>query len=248
MKDTQETIRNADEEIYLKENRYDNPKEISKQLLKCVPSQILELENPRFCDVGCAAGEFLYFLKKENNGKGEYVGVDVVPSLLEKAAGMVEGGSFHEMNVDDPKQSLPGKFNLITMTGVMSIFEEPNPSLNTCLKAMADRSCLVIGGLFNENPIDVVLRYKRANKDDAPWETGWNTFSKATMEKHVREYDSSLAMQWVDFKLPFAIDKDSVDPMRSWTVSHEGNPNFMVNGANILVDFKFLIIKKGLNH
>lgn len=240
----QSSVRVADEEIYLKENRYKDPKEISKQLFSCVPESILAKDRLSICDIGCAAGEFLYYCNEMTSGKSELYGHDVVPSLLEKAKGMLPDAHFSLLNADDAESKIVGAHDLITMTGVMSIFDEPNPSFYKCLDALKKGGCLIIGGLFNNNPIDTVISYKRANVEGAVWENGWNTFSKYTMESLMKAYPEELKFSWKDFKLPFKIDKQEDDPMRSWTESFGDNPHFMVNGANILVDFKFLIVEK----
>ena len=50
------------DKLYLKENRYDRPKEMFKFIFK--KSFIKKNANEVIGDFGCAAGEFLYFLNK----------------------------------------------------------------------------------------------------------------------------------------------------------------------------------------
>ena len=51
--------------LYLEENRYENTKEMFKFIFKnAFPKKIHKIQNEDILDIGCAAGEFIYFLKK----------------------------------------------------------------------------------------------------------------------------------------------------------------------------------------
>lgn len=235
-------VRIADKEIYLKENRYEEPKEITKSLLTHIPNNLYSKENIKILDIGCAAGEFLYHCDKTFKNP-KLTGLDVVKELLEKAKIHVPNGHFFSASIEEKDVLEKEEYDLITMVGVLSIFDNPEPPIINCLNALKPNGTLIIGGSFNENPIDTLIKYKRSSVEGAEWESGWNNFSKETMETITKRNYSNVNIEWHDFKLPFKIEKQE-DPMRSWTENYKDNPNFLVNGANILIDFKFMIVTR----
>lgn len=92
--------RTADLDIYLKENRYKKPKEIFIKLAELAAPSISN--DSLVVDLGCAAGEFLYYLKSRfENAK--LIGADLLPELIEKAEKNVNGVSFRTGSVLDQK-------------------------------------------------------------------------------------------------------------------------------------------------
>lgn len=70
--------------LYLKENRYKDTKEMFKFIADIAFSDsIHDISKGSICDFGCAAGEFLYFLRSLLP-EVSLEGVDVIPELLKK--------------------------------------------------------------------------------------------------------------------------------------------------------------------
>lgn len=67
--------------IYLKENYYDNPKEIFIFLGKLIDK--CSLKN-NILDIGCARGEFLYYLNKIFT-ETKFTGIDYSKNLIDEA-------------------------------------------------------------------------------------------------------------------------------------------------------------------
>ena len=99
-----------------------------------------------------------------------------------------------------------------------------------------------IVGSFNEYPVDVIMRYRRANLKKSIWETGWNLFCRETYEKILKSIDYDMDWEWYDFRIPFSLN-EKIDPMRSWTIKTEFNSNQLVNGAAQLLYPKVLEIQ-----
>ena len=57
------TKRTHDKDLYLKESRYKNPKEIFQNAVSILSNSV-ELSELTCVDVGCAAGEYLYYLNE----------------------------------------------------------------------------------------------------------------------------------------------------------------------------------------
>ena len=79
--------------IYLKENRYKDTKEMFKFIDKEAFEKKAKNNKEDICDFGCAAGEFLYFLRNKYLNKN-FTGVDVRADLLSKAKKIVKNVKF----------------------------------------------------------------------------------------------------------------------------------------------------------
>ena len=236
---TEERIK-IDEEIYLAENRFDEPKEIFKTV-----SSIIEKQNfsgdIKVCDVGCSTGEFLYYLKK-TLPQCSVTGVDVSNLMLQQARKMIPTGNFFNGDINSSHILKENSFDVITMIGVLSIFDEPRSSIKNCVSALKKNGSVIIAGLFNTEPIDVIVRYRKSDSFISDMLSGWNVHSCKTIERILNDISSSLKFCWYDFKMPFEIKKTS-DSMRTWTIKINGE-TAIVNGASQIVDMKILEIRK----
>ena len=79
--------------LYLKENRYKKPKEITKLLT----NKIIKIHKKKrifdIADIGCAAGEFLYHIKN-NLININFCGFDINHLLLDKGKNRVKNVEF----------------------------------------------------------------------------------------------------------------------------------------------------------
>ena len=71
------------EDIYLHEDRYDHPKEMFKHIDSLVTAKKI-VSSTRWLDVGCATGEFLFYLEK-NHPRVSCTGIDISEPMIEKA-------------------------------------------------------------------------------------------------------------------------------------------------------------------
>ena len=82
--------------LYLKESRYENTKEMFKFIFKnAFPKKNHhKTKNENILDMGCAAGEFIYYLKKKLKEPNSIIGADVRVDLLKKASQNISGVTF----------------------------------------------------------------------------------------------------------------------------------------------------------
>jgi ubiquinone/menaquinone biosynthesis C-methylase UbiE len=76
-----DTTARTNDLLYLHEDRYETPKEYFKFIDTFFACQA---HTESVLDVGCATGEFLYFLRKKYASLRCH-GIDIVPELLAKA-------------------------------------------------------------------------------------------------------------------------------------------------------------------
>ena len=99
---------------------------------------------------------------------------------------------------------------------------------------------VIISGIFNPNPLDVILRYRNSESINSNLKSGWNVHSCYTVEKIIKEISPNAKLNWHDFEMPFEI-KQTSDLMRTWTVKINDSMS-LVNGACQIVNMKILEI------
>lgn len=227
-----------DEAIYLSEDRFNEPKEIFKKICSIIDKHNYS-ESMSVCDIGCATGEFLYHLKKIFP-KSSVTGFDKSNSMIQLAKKMIPDGTFYEGDANS-EQFLPkNSFDVITMTGVLSIFDDPTPSIKNSILSLKKDGSVLISGSFNPNPIDVILKYRDATSTDTSLKSGWNVHSCHSIERIIQKISPNAKFSWHDFEMPFEI-KQTSDFMRTWTVKIDGKTS-LVNGASQIVNMKILEI------
>ena len=100
----------VDESIYLSENRFDEPKEIFKKICSLI-KKYNHSEQIDVCDVGCATGEFLYYLKTIFP-KSSVTGFDMSNSMIQLAKKMIQTGNFHQVNINSKQFLSENSFDI----------------------------------------------------------------------------------------------------------------------------------------
>lgn len=225
------THRVADDPIYLNEDRRAKPKETFKQMGELLRSD-QRGAGTTVLDAGCATGELLGYLK-DCFPDYQYAGYDISEDLVATAKERFPDIDFTVASVTEPAP-FPGRtFDVVLCSGVVGIFDDLNPVLNSLMGCVNPGGTLLIGNTFNENPIDVLVRYRPSEDTVGPWQSGWNIFSKHTVERILRELDPGIEINWHRFRMPFAIPKTN-DPMRSWTIETAEDPFQQTSGASQL--------------
>ena len=108
-------------EVYTKKDRYIKPKEIFINLIKILKKEKLN-KTKSLIDIGCASGELLFNLNR-NFENLNLTGLDVDKKLILKARDKCPK-SIKFMTGDISKKiKNVGKFDIIILSGVMSIFD-----------------------------------------------------------------------------------------------------------------------------
>ena len=223
--------------LYLNENN----KKV-KDSFVAVADVISRQKFSSIADVGCAAGAFPAYLKKRFPGS-DIEGIEYLDSLLNKALADFPNISFSKGNVLD-KKSVTKKFDVITMLGVLTIFDDYNTVLKNVLSWLNPKGRLILHNLVNEYDIDVFIKY-RTSKDsyvETDLEQGWNIISKKSLELFA-EKNSSKLVSCEDFSISVDLHKQK-DVMRSWTENNLSGTKDLFNALHIRQPYKIVVIEK----
>jgi SAM-dependent methyltransferase len=227
----------ADEAIYNNLDYYDEPKEYFDLALREI---MTELGAPTsLLDVGCANGAFLHHARRRFP-QCELKGLEPLKLLAELTTLNVPGVRvFQGGLLDEAAQDSLGCSSIVSMLGVLGIFFDPALVVKHLLNLTIPGGRIVIVSPFNEEPIDVILNYRRA--PDGAWESGHNLFSTETIERVCAGFGAKC--RWADFRISKEIPKTD-DPMRSWTEPFRGDKHHIVYGTNMFATMKVLVIRK----
>jgi SAM-dependent methyltransferase len=227
---------------YLDEGWAPKPKEMFEAL-----ARVLEAERPMppsgpLLDVGCATGELIAFLGARYPGL-HCTGVDVAADLVSEARRLLPGATFREASALALPAELAGMFDCVVAMGVMSIFDETQIGefWRQLVGAARTGGTVVVCAPLNEYGVDTMIRHrKRRDGTAGPWETGWNIFARETIAEILAEL--GCAPRFEPFRLSLRLAPRE-DPVRTWTLATERNPQQLTNGLKLLVDHYFIIVR-----
>lgn len=229
-----------DRDIYLKENRYDDPKSIFKFLLAKAVSQELIFADTKVCDIGCAAGEFLHHILRYHDSI-KALGLDLSPELIVKAKKMVPKAEFITGSLFDfdliPNQSQ----DVVFMNGVHSSLADIDAALKALIRITAPGGHIFVFGIMNPYPIDVSMRYKFTASDGDLTDFFVHSCSTVSncLDAVLGEGKHSFSKYELDVDVPYSPE----DPFRSWTFKDEHGKRILTNGLSALIQCYVLEIK-----
>lgn len=233
-------IRTHDSKVYLKEKRKNKPKEYFKFTNSLCSDYISKIVSPQILDIGCATGDFLYYLSQKYP-KASLTGMDVVPELLKVAEREVKNCNFIKGDIRKISQLPKKKFDIIFMMGVHGLFDEYSQWIDNICKLLNKKGRAYIFGTFNDGNVDVINRIKLSGKD-LPYELGWNTWSKKTISNYLNKIN--VKYYFTDFDIKIDIQKNKSDPMRTYSIKLETGKRILINGAGMIRSLKMLTFSK----
>ena len=213
--------------------RYDFMYEYIKPLIEKKP-------NLSFFDMGCGDASFIYYLKKMHP-EVQYIGMDFSDELIE----IINKEPFFEgvniFNGDVTTVKLDQQFDVVLLSGVISIFDDVNPVLERICEHLVPGGKGFIFSGFNSHDIDVIVRFKNNYVNSEIWESGLNMFSIGTMERILEPYCTRVQAHQFQLEIDIA---PSADPIRSFTLTTKEQGIVLLNGANVVRDFYLLEFDK----
>lgn len=211
------------DKFYLNENYKDTPKEYFKFLHK----EILEDNNLKsdsqftLLDIGCETGSFLYYIRKLYPNS-ELTGMDIMKELLSHVNDRLPSNSIKTVlaDISNKETLLNEKYDIVTMSGVLSIFDNYKEVIYNALDFVKEGKTLYIFGIFNPKNVDVLIKTKNPDKEDDLWEKGWNYISQKSIVNLCNKMN--VGCEFIPFKIDMDIKEHTDDPLRSWTIKMEG--------------------------
>lgn len=229
-------------ETYLgDESVYVEPKEMTKALAALLEGAAMGAGS--LIDVGCATGEMLHYFRRRFPAL-ELTGIDTSEPFLAQAR-TVRGLAGVRFVRDDAltfsyRDYQPEPFDVVVCSGILSIFDDPAPLL-TNLVANARRGGRVyVLSMFNEDDIDVLVRYRDNRHAPDEWKPGHNVHATASLERLLR--GRVAGVRFHDFEMPFDLPRRADYPHRTWTVRGADGRRMVVNGLCLLNHEKIMEI------
>ena len=93
--------------------------------------------------------------------------------------------------------------------------------------------------MLNNDPYDINIKYSHSNKwtTNGPkyYESGWNVFSKQTLENFFKKIPSIDKVKFYEHNISYEQKKNKFDPLRSWTFLYNKKKK-LTNGLGILIN------------
>ena len=237
----QQIVRTHDT-FYINEERYEKPKQMFTQIINEI-REIPGHEKSVIADFGCAAGEFVYALRKIFP-TAEIEGYDLLEELIAKAKRMIPQAKFFVGSITDPNLCAPDHADFTLCTGVISIFDTFEPIIGNLIHWTKPGGHVFLQGLFNNNPIDINVKYNLSEDyGKGMLEAGWNVFSKCSITTWLNQHPDVASFGWNDFQIEVDLPKQE-DPVRSWTFSDADGKRIITNGLCLLQPHSILKISK----
>lgn len=213
-----------------------------KQSFVDVANEVACASFNTIADVGCATGAFPNYLKTRFP-EAEITGLDYLESLLKKASKDFVSIKFVTGNVLD-RGSVTQKFDVITMVGVLGIFDDYKLALENVLSWLNPKGRLILHNMVNEFDIDVFIKYKPSsiNPDLESLESGWNIISLKSLNE-VAKRNGAKVVSCKPFSLEVELSKQK-DVMRSWTETNAAGGNDIFNALHVRQPQKIVTIEK----
>lgn len=192
-------------------------------------SETSKVSELSILDVGCAAGSFPAFLAGLRPAD-KVSGLELLPDLVELAKSRNPDLTIIEGSVLDSSLFGASSFDVVTMMGVIGIFEEITDVFTNLKHWLNPDGVILVHGMFNPWDLDVFVSYRDVSMhDENHREVGWNIFS----QKKVSETLLGLGATDVvfhEFKISSEIAPRPNDPVRSWTERAADGSLRIVNG------------------
>lgn len=225
-------------EVYL-EDRYEKPKHLFISIADRISALAQAKETARLLDVGAATGEFAYYLKKRFPAF-DITCLEYDPVLVETGAKKVGNCRFVCGDANSMPMFEPSTFDVATMIGVLSIFDDFTTSLSECFRVLKGNGSLFVVAPFNEHPIDLLTRW-RYSGESGKFNLGYNLFSKKSIETFLKNQPRVAGWNFEKFILPFDL-KPQADPVRSWTEMNSAGIRIFKNGVFPEINFQILSV------
>ncbi len=227
---------------YITTDRFHRPKETFKCVVRNLKAQTEPGRSYQLLDLGCANGEFLYYVKREFPN-WELSGVDITPQYIEtaKRSGRLDGVN---LKVGD-LFTASGTYDVVTMLGTFPLLDAMEPALETMLSLCAPGGWIFADSYFNKFEVEC-LRWVFCD-NSAPttkdlWRMSYAQYPRSKVREFLKDKTSEVVFEDVEM---VEIPRDPSAPhLKVWTFKDEHGRNIATNGTNLILDVAMLICRK----
>lgn len=230
-------------DIY-KEDRYETPKWVFKMILNNILNKF-EKRRVSVLDVGTAEAALPNFLLKNLNC--DVSGLEFSEDLVSLAREKVPACDTRQGDANDLSCYEDESFDVVTCVGVISIFDDFRPSVNEMIRVTKPGGLLMVQNFWNAFPVDLIIRTRFATQDPDQefegWTAGWNMISLKTMSAFLDQSSRVDSYYFEKVILPYDIQPNNENPLRSWTSIGQDGDRFHMNGIGRLLDKRLLNVE-----
>tara|TARA_Y100001958_G_C21162403_1_gene495992 strand:+ start:220 stop:960 length:741 start_codon:yes stop_codon:yes gene_type:complete len=241
------TVRKIDLE-YLDQNFFKNPKQIHLKARQLILQSLNVKKNQKIklVDFGSADGQFLNVMNKKSKFNFSLEGVEPVEKLIKFAKKKLKNVYFQKGSILDKNLYKNSSLDVGISIGLLCLLKDHKRYLNNLLHWVKPGGIILVCSIFNNENFDVSIDYKEStqesfNKLNA--KSGWNIFSKKTLADYLKN-SGVKEFKFIDFNMKKKIDYNKEKPLKLWTKRLKNNQLICINGLSIILDQKFLLIKR----
>lgn len=181
-------------------------------------------------DFGSATGAFVNYLVNEFP-MDDISGVEFLDSLIKVGEKNYPNIRISQGSILDEKSLDVNSVDVLTLLGVISIFDDIEPIVRNIGGWMKPNGKLFIHGMFNPFNIDVFVKYRKSEDFAVDiFQAGWNVISQKTITNLLLLYGAK-SVKFHGFNISIDLEKTEDDPLRSWTEKLEGGTRQIVNAT-----------------
>ncbi|MFN3171097.1 MAG: class I SAM-dependent methyltransferase [Hyphomicrobiales bacterium] len=236
-------MKRTHDKFYLTEEKNVPVKDSFKMIADHIEIEFLDPNRQLIvADIGCAVGVFPNYISQRFPSM-QVTGCEYDAELLSAAQANYPDLDFLQFDLCDRSSSDENSFDVITLCGVLSIFDDYEGILDNMLYWVRPGGRLLIFNMFNPHDLDVFVKYKHSNEGlEAGLESGWNIISQKSISDSLVTRDISN-FEFVKFDISVDLPRRPDDHVRSWTENHADGQRFIINGLNLLQPHHLLKIR-----
>ena len=203
---------------------------VRKEYYDLVYQDLERLKVNSVLDVGCASGDFFYFL--DDQKIQTKVGIDISNELINIARKRVSHAKFHEADVFE---FFKGKteFDAVCLLGTLHTFLDYEELIGSICNSCSPRA-LIIQSPFNTNPVDVHVFHAGAteNSEKNQYQCAYSIYCIEKLTSFLKTLCAVVSVK--NYEMKQTLKRDYENPMRNYHINVDGE-KCLTNGASIIL-------------
>jgi 2-polyprenyl-3-methyl-5-hydroxy-6-metoxy-1,4-benzoquinol methylase len=200
---------------------------LKKEYYDLVFEQLKRLDVKSILDIGCASGDFFYFLGGIVEKK---VGIDISEVLISHAKLRAPDSEFRAIDVLEFFKEKE-RFDAVFMAGTLNSFMEYRHLLKSLIDSTSPK-LIIIQSPFNINPIDTRVMHVDAYSHNVEFQCAYCLHSIDKLVSYLEELGATVVSQ--KYQMQGVLTRDQTNPMRNYHVNIDGE-KCLTNGASIII-------------